>query len=688
VLLTTGAIAWTSATAEEVLKAPPEPRVPKSTAVLPEAAMTASSLRAAEEAFDAPVTDPDGRILYIIDINETALGSYSRMAAPVDGFPDYLKPETRVLAAAMASQYGFAARSLTSWIGSTITTFLNEQQVTRLRADSRVAAITPDRRVRLSASLWQNSGRYSWGTVSIGPQLVQSNPIPVYVLDTGVGNHWNLMNVTRLAPPTVKEIGCNLHSEHVAGIIGATGSTPTLEPGSKGVIGGIPIISVGVGEPNTSGSLCAITNDATLVSGYLNGLEYIRSRVLTSGRVAIINISANRQEFRTIFALGAKLAQVATPNGSYPGAFIVQSAGNGTLPTAGAPYGTPQSACNAAYDAQLLADGIMVVGAMDANGQQIVPLAGIPGMRGPQQASLNGSNFGPCVDVWAPGKDIASTWRTPSYDPASVNDTHFMMSGTSMAAPHVAAVAAHLATAAGATTPSQIESLVRGSMFSLGSVAQDQRPIYTTNLTGSRPHAIPSPLFAIGSDTKDVIIPSMQPFKIRYDSVGASSCSLSAKINGSPWYSVPNFQTSYNWDDEWIYLGAGNYRWTVDCVSSSGHHNSATIRAEVLSTAATATFYVNDTPQANGGTYTYYYSNSDFHPPVNFRYSSSQETDCDLVAQSGPVGGPLSPWYSYPHLGIAFDWGPVVWTPGDYRYTITCYGGATTVVKTVNIASR
>jgi subtilisin family serine protease len=46
------------------------------------------------------------------------------------------------------------------------------------------------------------------------------------------------------------------------------------------------------------------------------------------------------------------------------------------------------------------------------------------------------------------------------------------LSGTSMAAPHISAMAAYLANIYGLTTPAQIEQQVRAASFSLISVAQ------------------------------------------------------------------------------------------------------------------------------------------------------------------------------------------------------------------------
>jgi subtilisin family serine protease len=48
-------------------------------------------------------------------------------------------------------------------------------------------------------------------------------------------------------------------------------------------------------------------------------------------------------------------------------------------------------------------------------------------------ARTSWSNFGPCVDLYAPGDQITSTW---------LNGGTRVLSGTSMAAPHVAGVGA------------------------------------------------------------------------------------------------------------------------------------------------------------------------------------------------------------------------------------------------------
>jgi subtilisin family serine protease len=50
------------------------------------------------------------------------------------------------------------------------------------------------------------------------------------------------------------------------------------------------------------------------------------------------------------------------------------------------------------------------------------------------------SNYGTCVNIAAPGKDIRSAWIND--DGGKPNATYYTLSGTSMASPHVAGVAA------------------------------------------------------------------------------------------------------------------------------------------------------------------------------------------------------------------------------------------------------
>ena len=121
---------------------------------------------------------------------------------------------------------------------------------------------------------------------------------------------------------------------------------------------------------------------------------------------------------------------------------------------------------NGAADAY---DGIMVVGAIDSSGATVDGYFSASTPSG--LASTDpGSNFGECVDIWAPGDALYSVWGAIGSD-TLVGTTYSnigSISGTSMAAPHVAAAAAYYADLYSLTSPSAIEQAIRANWTTLG----------------------------------------------------------------------------------------------------------------------------------------------------------------------------------------------------------------------------
>ena len=99
----------------------------------------------------------------------------------------------------------------------------------------------------------------------------------------------------------------------------------------------------------------------------------------------------------------------------------------------------------------LMAEGIVVIAASGNSAKSACNTtpAGTPGTISvgainTNDAETTWSNFGDCVDIFAPGDSIVSAW--PKY--SSATNTYMSESGTSMAAPHVSgAVARYLQTA-------------------------------------------------------------------------------------------------------------------------------------------------------------------------------------------------------------------------------------------------
>ena len=107
-------------------------------------------------------------------------------------------------------------------------------------------------------------------------------------------------------------------------------------------------------------------------------------------------------------------------------------------------------------------DGIMVVGSVRSR------TAAEPENPAVYQATT--SNYGACVDIWAPGDAIYSSWGALIGNTVA-GTTHSNVqfdSGTSMAAPHVAAAAAYYADTYFLWTPYEIEQKIRQKAQSLG----------------------------------------------------------------------------------------------------------------------------------------------------------------------------------------------------------------------------
>jgi subtilisin family serine protease len=306
-------------------------------------------------------------------------------------------------------------------------------RVAAVRADENVKYVVADGEASISAQ-----------TVPYGIDLINADSsstlagngsgavsnVNVYVIDTGVdGSHPDL-NVDPQSVSFVKGGGgnrsgdCNGHGTHVAGTIAAKDDTQ----GVVGVAPGARVHAVKVLNCQGSGQW----------SWIISGINWVTAN---HGANAVANMS-----------LGGSANQAvddAVRNSAAAGVFYGIAAGNSGADACGSSPARAGAGTN---------NGIATVAAIDSSSQE-----------------ASWSNYGSCVDIWAPGVNVLSTWTGGGYN---------TISGTSMASPHVTGGGAlYLSTHSGAS-PATVEAALTGAAATPGTTSKDGRPIKRENVGG------------------------------------------------------------------------------------------------------------------------------------------------------------------------------------------------------------
>lgn len=318
--------------------------------------------------------------------------------------------------------------------------FFDESTVSLLQQDARVKAVEPDTETTISLATMpanisyvgerETAPTYEWGLSRIShrdnqinrtclvncagrdyPHLKSRHPTVIYIVDTGVrvshsefgGRAVQVKNFN----PTEDDQDNNGHGTHVAGTL----------------------IGSRYGVSRTHSTLKVVKvfgkNGAAPVSNIAAAIAWVAQDHLENpGQRAVLNFSAG----------GPKIAAYDT---------VFKAAVNAGIAVAVAAGNGERDACvfgpaNNGFDIK----GLVVVGATDMWDN----IAVFP--------TWWGSNWGKCVNVFAPGSYIESTYNTD-------DGATFSSSGTSMAVPHVAGLMAYYQSVVDRhLSPAELEDMV------------------------------------------------------------------------------------------------------------------------------------------------------------------------------------------------------------------------------------
>lgn len=360
-------------------------------------------------------TIPDAYIVALKDGSLVGGGISAQSSAGLLSALGLNAADVRVQHVYSAAFQGFAAQ-------------LKQSALDQLRADPRVAYVEQDQVMRASATQTNATfglDRVDQRTLPLNGSYVYNRTgsgVTAYIVDTGIRASHSQFGGRVGAGATAINDGrgtsdCNGHGTHVAGTVG--GST-------YGVAKSVRLVPVRVLGCDGSGS----------TSGIIAGLDWIRNN--RSGP-AVANMSLGGGASSSL--------DTATNNLWNSGVTVVVAAGNEN-----------QNACNVS---PARASGTITVGSSTSG-----------------DARSSFSNYGSCVDLFAPGSSITSAWYTSD----TATNT---ISGTSMASPHVAGAAALYLSGNGGASPSTVRSaIINGSTANVlsGVNGSPNRLLYTPGL--------------------------------------------------------------------------------------------------------------------------------------------------------------------------------------------------------------
>ncbi|KAI1252162.1 hypothetical protein MGN70_006735 [Eutypa lata] len=306
-----------------------------------------------------------------------------------------------------------------------------------INAESMVSYVEANTYVKASALQQQNNApnglaRISHaeaGTAGYVFDDTAGEGITAYIVDTGIlTTHDEFQGRAKLAFNAVNNVDTdeNGHGSHVAGTIGGA----TFGVAKKANLIGVKVLDASGGGSN---------------AGVLQGLQFVADNAAQTNRAgkAVMNMSLGGPKSRAINSAVEAIAKA--------GVVPVVAAGN--------------EAQNAANVSPASAPNAITVGAIDQTNDQMASF----------------SNFGADVDIFAPGVDVESVGITS-------NSASEVLSGTSMASPHVAGLAAYIMSLEGITdvtaVSDRLKELGGATGAAVGGVAQGTTDVIANNGSG------------------------------------------------------------------------------------------------------------------------------------------------------------------------------------------------------------
>jgi subtilisin family serine protease len=308
-------------------------------------------------------------------------------------------------AASVAAVAGVTPEHVYTSVLNGFSASLNRGQLTALQHNPSVEYIEQDQEMGLSAT----QSNATWGIDRTDQRNLPlsgtytynatASGVYAYIIDTGIRTDHTQFggrasNVyNAISGETASD--CNGHGTHVAGTVG--GSTYGIAKSVR--LRGVKVLSCS-GSGSTSGIIAAV--------------DWLR---LNRVNPAVANMSLGGGYSGSL--------NTAVTNLSNSGVFVAVAAGNSNA-----------NACNYSPASAAAATTVAASTSSDA------------------RASY--SNYGSCVDLYAPGSSITSAWHSST---SAINT----ISGTSMASPHVAGVAALYKATYGNAGSSTIDSWIKNN---------------------------------------------------------------------------------------------------------------------------------------------------------------------------------------------------------------------------------